>query len=95
MKKIILSTVAAAALATSALSFAATDASAGYYGFKKHYTYNYNYYKPVCFTKYRTVSYKKKIRVRDHHGWGYGYGYRWIWKTFYKKVPYKVCHKGY
>ncbi len=92
MKKVLLSAAAAVAIATTALSFGANTASAGYYGYTSSYHHTY---QPVCHTKYRTVSYRKKIRVKRHHGYGYGYGYRWIWKTFYKKVPYQVCHKGY
>ena len=72
MKKILLSTAAAVAIATTALSFGATTASAGYYNYTSSYQHSY---EPVCHTKYKTVSYRKKIKVRRHHGYGYGYGY--------------------
>lgn len=86
MKKILLSAAAAAAIATGAMALGTTNASAGYYN---HTTYHHHVYKPVCYTKYRTKSYRKRIKV-----WNYGY-YRWVWKTFYKRVPYTYCEKGY
>lgn len=85
MKKILLSAAAAAAIATGAMTLGTTNASAGYY----NYTTYHHVYKPVCYKKYRTKSYRKRVKI-----WNYGY-YRWVWKTFYKRVPYTYCEKGY
>lgn len=92
MKKILLSTAAAVAIASTALAVGATNASAGYYNQSSYYAHTY---EPACYTKYRTISYRKKIKIRIHRGYGYGYRYKWVWKTFYKKKPYTVCDRHY
>lgn len=82
MKKILLSTAAAVAIATGALSLGTSGASAGYYGGY----YGFKAYKaPHCYTEYRT------IKVRWKKVWS-SYRYRWVWKYRYIQKPFKVCY---